>query len=187
MIQNLTSEIKKAQDPIAFVKKYFPNPNNNYSAEKNDEIDVNLKLYLLENKLPIKITKISSGTYFYGSLKIEIYLENCCLMVKFNNEKIFLDDFNKTYLMKELSAMFYQNNNDKKMENNIKQDVPEIIISEWSQEKITIKKDQNKFSPPGKTISHSGKLGEKLKETSRGDALLSTTDNSHKKKNEARK
>ena len=70
----LYCEIKKAQDPIIFVKTNFPNPNSNYSAQKNDEIDHNIMVYIQENPLPIKITKISQGKYFYGSLKIEIYL-----------------------------------------------------------------------------------------------------------------
>lgn len=115
LIQKLSSELKKTENPLSISKKMLINQNSGYSAQKNNEIDVNLMLYLQDNPIPIKISRISDGKYLYGSLKIDIFLENSKLLVSYNNEKTTLDDFNKNHLFGELNEVinqFYSRNNE---------------------------------------------------------------------------
>lgn len=146
-IQKLSQDLKKIENPINLTKKLLNNQNPNYFAQKNDEIDINLMLFLQENPLPIKITRISEGKYMYGATKVEISLENFKLFVNCgNNEKKTLEEFNKSQLFREINeilSQFYGKNE----ENVGKTPSDSQIIEIKEEKKMQIKKENIKMTP----------------------------------------
>lgn len=142
-LQKLAQELKKAENPLNFTKKLLNNQNPSYFAQKNDEIDINLMLFLQENPLPVKITRVSEGKYLYGASKIEISLENFKLFVTCgNNEKKTLEEFNKTQLFREINEILSQFYG--KVEENVAKLPSDVQILEAKDEK---KPQSKKFTP----------------------------------------
>lgn len=109
IIQKLKSETSKNVDPFTMIKKLFPVQNLTYVAQKNDEVDVNMMLFLQDNQIPLKIIRTAEGKYIYGSLKIDVFLEKSKLMVNFNGEISNFEQFNMKYLLMELNLIIQQN------------------------------------------------------------------------------
>ena len=174
-IQKINSDLKTSKEDLNLLKKLFPNQNNNYIAQKNDEIDVNLMLYLQDKQIPLKISRLSEGKYLYGSLKIELILENSRLMANFKNEVLSFDDFNKIHLVHEMMET-YQINLKSKIDdiNTVKSS--ENIPHEISQEKIKQKKEPNKFSTPVKPTSVSKNSSGKGKESKEKEHSIISSD-----------
>ena len=130
LIQKLKAEINKINDPVIQIRKLFPIQNLNYIAMKNDEIDVNVMLFLQDSQIPLKIVRIGEGKYLYGSLKIDVFLEKTKLMVNYNNEISSFDEFNSKHLSFELNYIIQQSFGNKNEEMTKEISVGEIDASQ---------------------------------------------------------
>lgn len=111
IIQKMRNDTSKNIDSLTMIKKLFPIQNLSYIAQKNDEIDVNMMLFMQDNQIPLKIIRLAEGKYLYGSLKIEVFLEHGKLMVNLNGEASSFEQFNLKHLPLELNSIIQQNLN----------------------------------------------------------------------------
>lgn len=106
-IHKLKTKITELNDPLVIAQNLWEENIEvfGYKALKSDEIDQNLMFSLQQSKIPIKMTRISEGKYCYGSLKIELMIENSKLMANFDGQVVSFEEFNRKHLLEELKKL----------------------------------------------------------------------------------
>lgn len=180
IIQKIRNDTSKNIDSLTMIKKLFPIQNLSYVAQKNDEIDVNMMLFMQDNQIPLKIIRLAEGKYLYGSLKIDVFLEHSKLMVNLIGETSSFEQFNLKHLPLELNSIIQQNLNIP-AKNEKTEEVPNCVSigeMEINQEsKIKVKKEQqqvNKSTTPSKSVTSNKSSSKKSDHNSKSEIIDSS-------------
>ena len=180
IIQKIKSDTSKNIDSLTMIKKLFPIQNLSYIAQKNDEIDVNMMLFMQDNQIPLKIIRLAECKYLYGSLKIDVFLEHGKLMVNFNGETSSFEQFNLKHLPLELNSIIQQNLNIS-VKNEKTEEVPNCVSigeMEMNQDsKVKAKKEPqqvNKSTTPSKSVTSNKSSAKKSDHNSKSEIIDSS-------------